>query len=628
MSETRIPSQAALILPVLSDCGLGAILLDKNNIVLAVNQTGMELLESTKTAVGRKLPAALLPLQAETMSPIFLRLGFSEYIRQESILHPDWLSPGQRIVVFKDAGDAYLLRMLQEATGKMNEALIICDEEDRIFYCNNSLLRMDSLVVDDVMGQNVGDVYDMADGKECKIPQVRREKRSHLNHRQYYSTKYGKEITTVSNTFPVLEKNRVIGTYNLLEDWSNTGTLHRQIYELQEKLLASQGKQKKGRTPVASAKYHFRDIQYNCDRMRTAVEHCEMAAQTDASVMIYGETGTGKELFAQSIHNESYRAAGPFLAINCAAIPGSLLESVLFGTVKGAFTGAENQAGLFEQADGGTLLLDELNSMDISLQAKLLRVLQEGTVRRVGGDHEIELDVRIIANLNIPPQQAIEEEKLRQDLYYRLATVYVTIPPLRKRGRDIFLLSHNFITLNNRELTKNILDLSLETKTIFMAYQWPGNVRELQHCITHAMSIIPYDAQYITPEYLPEHICRPFLLTDTESSSFDRIVSAAAMSSLFPPSFAGADGKAATGRLYPYDGSVPKSKTAAGNTASGIQGAVGTFEKDTVFQALAASRGNISRAAQMLGISRQSLQYRIRKYRISMEQIRAHLLND
>lgn len=610
------------LLAALSFCRLGALLLDETFLVLDFNEEAEKLLADISISIGEPLPAALRPLasgQYAEKSGAFLRLGYNRYLQSTAVLQLPELCAQEQIFVFRDAGDAYLERMLLDAVNKMNEALIICDEEDLIYFCNNSLLRMDSLVADDVMGQNVSDVYDMEGGKECKIPQVRREKKSHLNHRQYYSTKYGKKITTVSSTFPVLDHNHVIGTYNLLEDWSTAGTLQREIYELQEKLLQQQGKRKKDRPPIASAKYHFRDIQYNSDVMRTAIGYCEMASQTDASVLIYGETGTGKELFAQSIHNDSPRAAGPFLAINCAAIPASLLESTLFGTVKGAFTGADDHIGLFEQANGGTLLLDELNSMDIVLQAKLLRVLQEGTVRRVGGDQEIELDVRIIANINITPQEAIKTGKLRQDLYYRLATVYVSIPPLRERGRDLFLLTQSFISSIDKELMKNVRDLSPETKMIFTSYQWPGNVRELQHCIRHAMSIIPYEESYITPEYLPEYIWKKEGRNVLSSSRYS-FPAFRALPQAGGGKSTGFSSGADPGRSLP-GGSFSSAEGDRGASPN-IQGFVGNFERETILNALYENEGNISRAGDMLGISRQSLQYRIRKYKIDITEIK------
>ena len=186
--------------------------------------------------------------------------------------------------------------------------------------------------------------------------------------------------------------------------------------------------------------------------------------------MIYGETGTGKELLAQSIHNASRRADGPFLAINCAALPENLLEALLFGTEKGVYTGAEHRTGLFEQANGGTLLLDEINSMNISLQAKLLRVLQDGVIRRVGGNTEIHVDVRVLSNINIPPYQAIAENKLRRDLYYRLGVVNIHIPALKDRKEDIALLCKHFIINYNKKFRKNVRNVDYNVLEKFYHY--------------------------------------------------------------------------------------------------------------------------------------------------------------
>ena len=236
--------------------------------------------------------------------------------------------------------------------------------------------------------------------------------------------------------------------------------------------------------------------------MHDIIAHCKQAAKSDSSVMIYGETGTGKELIAQSLHNASKRANGPFLAINCAALPEPLLESLLFGTERGSYTGAESRAGLFEQANHGTLLLDELNSMNISVQSKLLRVLQDGMVRRVGGVSETHVDVRVLSSINVPPYQAIAEGNLRQDLFYRLGVVNITVPPLRERREDIPLLAKQFIMEFNKKLGKNVSTLHPDTLKLLQEYHWPGNVREFQHVIEHAMNIIPADCSVLTPEYI------------------------------------------------------------------------------------------------------------------------------
>ena len=191
-------------------------------------------------------------------------------------------------------------------------------------------------------------------------------------------------------------------------------------------------------------------------------------------MLIYGETGTGKELFAQSIHSDSPRRYMPFIAQNCAALPESILESILFGTTKGSFTGAEDKPGLFEQADGGTILLDEINNMHISLQTKLLRVLQEGVIRRLGGVSDIPVDVRIIATTNEKPSELLKKGKLRHDLYYRISVINVEIPPLRERINDIDELIDFFIKKYNKKFAKNITGIEEEVINIFKKYKCPA----------------------------------------------------------------------------------------------------------------------------------------------------------
>ena len=317
--------------------------------------------------------------------------------------------------------------------------------------------------------------------------------------------------------------------------------------------------------------------------MGSVVAQCRRVAKSDSSVMIYGETGTGKELFAQSIHNASPRASGPFLAINCAAIPENLLESLLFGTEKGAYTGAERRAGLFEQADGGTLLLDEINSMNITLQSKLLRVLQDGVIRRVGGMNEIRVDVRVLSNINMPPYEAIAQGRLRRDLFYRLGVVNINVPPLRERREDIPLLAKHFILECNRKLSRAVRDISGETLERFYAYDWPGNVRELQHAIEHAMNVLPDDASVITPEYLPAHIT-------------------------------------ATAHELPH----PARQAAPSSSAGSLSDAMQDMERRTICRMLRQTGGNISESARLLQMSRQRLQYRIKRYQIDIAALLAN----
>lgn len=235
-------------------------------------------------------------------------------------------------------------------------------------------------------------------------------------------------------------------------------------------------------------------------------ELIEMISKTNkTSVLIQGESGTGKELAANAIHYNSSRSHKPLMKINCSAIPDTLLESELFGYEKGAFTDAKNtKKGLFELADGGTVFLDEIGDMKPFLQSKILRVLENQTFMRVGGEREIKVDVRIIAATNRDLEKLVREGQFRKDLYYRLKVMVVEMPPLRDRVEDILLLSNLFIEENNRELGKTLKGLSEEAKRLMCQYHWPGNVRELRNVIERGMILA--DQDFITPKHLPFEI--------------------------------------------------------------------------------------------------------------------------
>jgi transcriptional regulator with PAS, ATPase and Fis domain len=232
------------------------------------------------------------------------------------------------------------------------------------------------------------------------------------------------------------------------------------------------------------------------------------------SVLIQGESGTGKELAANAVHYNSHRSDKPLMKINCSAIPDSLLESELFGYEKGAFTDAKNtKKGLFELADGGTVFLDEIGDMNPFLQSKILRVLENQTFMRVGGEREIKVEIRIIAATNKDLETMVKEGFFRKDLYYRLKVMVVEMPPLRDRLEDILLLSNLFVEENNKEYKKNIRGFSEEAKKLMIQYPWPGNVRELKNVIERAMILTDQDV--ITPKHLP------FELKQTEKNSGD-----------------------------------------------------------------------------------------------------------
>lgn len=570
------------IMEVLSQCGLGAVLLSGDGKILESNRRAGQLLLDEDSLAGKRLSSVAPALCEPPDRKKYENIAFGKYVmRCPAPALPD-LPPHTQLVVFRDASDDVQRDMLLSVVNQTSEGVILCDEHGRICMLNDAAVKMDSIVASEVIGENIQNVYFTHDHSELLVPQVIQNKVPLRNVRQYYRTKYGRDVDIVSNSFPVLQGGQTLGGFSLMEDWAMVDHLHKQIIDLQEKLtdLTSPSGKRKDKS-VLTAKYHFRDITHVSASMYDVISHCKQAAKSDSSVMIYGETGTGKELIAQSLHNASKRAGGPFLAINCAALPENLLEGLLFGTEKGAYTGAESRAGLLEQANHGTLLLDELNSMNISVQSKLLRVLQDGMVRRVGGSTEVHVDVRVLSNINIPPHQAISEGKLRQDLFYRLGVINITIPPLRERKEDIPLLAKRFIMQFNKQLGKNVADLDQDALGLFLAYHWPGNVRELQHVVEHAMNILPEDSCVLTPAfiYLP---MQPLAA---------------------PPATPAAP--------------QPGQRERGGSLNKHMQ----DVERETVCKALRVCGGNITKAAQLLKMSRQSLQYRINRYQIDVQAL-------
>jgi two-component system, NtrC family, response regulator AtoC len=323
--------------------------------------------------------------------------------------------------------------------------------------------------------------------------------------------------------------------------------------------------------------FNFRQIVGDSPSMKKMLGLAAKVAESEvASVLLQGESGTGKDLVAKAIHYGSERAERPFVAVNCAALPATLIESELFGYEKGAFTDAKaRKEGLFEQAEGGTLLLDEIGELELALQAKLLRVLEEGAFRRVGGLKDIPLDVRVLAASNRDLKTESEAGRFRLDLYYRLSIIQIDIPPLRDRGDDVLLLSQYYIDTIGARLKRHskITSLSSEAMEVFRNYNWPGNVRELRNVIERAL--ILEDADQITTEYLPVSLLGTSLLQHSSIAKIDEV----------------------SARFVLPDEGISLDEA----------------ELSFVRQAIERSGGNQTRAAVLLGISRDQLRYRLKK---------------
>ncbi len=263
--------------------------------------------------------------------------------------------------------------------------------------------------------------------------------------------------------------------------------------------------------------YDFSRIIGVCDSVKKVLEEVIKVADARSSVLVLGETGTGKEVIARAIHSNSHRKDKPFVPINCSAIPGQLLESELFGHVKGAFTGASAaKKGLFEDAVGGTVFLDEIGEMSIMLQSKLLRVLEDQEIRPVGGNQSTRVDVRFVMATNKDLQKAVREGAFREDLFYRINAINIKLCPLRERQEDIPLLATHFLSRFSTELGKPAKTISDDTMALFLEYNWPGNIRELKNIIERAVLIS--DSGTITPEHLPEDMRQRKKISLSESA--------------------------------------------------------------------------------------------------------------
>ena len=374
-------------------------------------------------------------------------------------------------------------KVINELVNAIDEGVHIVDADGKTIVYSSVMAELELTRREDVIGKSFEEVFSRIPQGESTMAMALYEKKATLNKEQTYLNQYGKEITTVNSTIPIVMGNKVIAAMEIANDITDLKSMSNTILDLRG------GANLVDKKEPGIRKYTFDNIIGETEKIKKQIAIAKKAAASDTTVFIYGETGTGKELFAQSVHYSGVRGKGPFLAQNCAALPESLLEGILFGTSKGGFTGAEDRAGLFEQANGGTLLLDEISAMPYELQSKLLRVLQEHYIRRVGGSKDIPVDVRIIATVNEPPEQLIARGDLRKDLYYRLSVINLNIPPLRERADDIETIAKGILNKKSKEIGKNIEGFTKDALIKLKDYAYPGNVRELENIIMSAVSL-------------------------------------------------------------------------------------------------------------------------------------------
>lgn len=461
----------------------------------------------------------------------------------------------------------------------IDEGVQVVSRDGRTLFYNSAMARMEETARDEVLGKKFSEAFSQIPETESTLHRALMENKATQNIQQTYLNKYGKEITTVNTTFPIELDGRVVAAVEIAKDITHFKNMSDTLLELQEESI----KPSKMEHPKIRH-YNFADIIGENGAFRDTIHIAKKAAKTKASVFIYGETGTGKELIAQSIHYDGDRKNGPFLAQNCAALPESLLESILFGTAKGGFTGAVDRAGLFEQANGGTLLLDEISAMPYELQSKLLRVLQEDYIRRIGGTKDVPVDVRIIATVNEDPEQLIARGALRKDLYYRLSIVNLNLIPLRERKDDIPLLTERLLEKQCRRFDRRIAGISQVALEKLMAYDYPGNVRELENVIMSAVSLADENDVLNADHIHLNH--RPFR-NDLDSS------------------------EAATQFVF-NQAAMPDQTTEM--EGESIDVFLARLEKDVLERAMKQYNGNVSQAAASLGIKRQTLQHKLKRH--------------
>lgn len=458
------------------------------------------------------------------------------------------------------------LFLMQKILQHVDEGIHVLDKHGNTIIYNESMSNLEKMNSSDVMKKPFTEVFKGLNSENSTLLKALNSKIETKNLKQTYLNKDGKEISTINTTVPVIIDDEVIAVVEVAKNITKIEEMSNTILKLHDEI----GKPEKTKYKRIR-KYNFDNIVGRSGNFLDVIDRAKKSSKNSASVFIYGETGTGKELIAQSIHYASQRKDKPFIAQNCAALPESLLEGLLFGTHKGGFTGAIDRAGLFEQANGGTLLLDEINSLPYELQAKLLRVLQENYIRRVGGTHDIPIDVRIITTCNEQPQKILKEGKLRKDLFYRLNVIQINVPPLRERQDDIILLAKKFVNKYNDRFNKNVKDFSDKVKEYLRLYNYPGNVRELENIIMSAISMCE--------DYESILDCNHFSIQysiDGQNDDFEDIED------------------------------------------YGMDEYLRNYEKSIIEKALNKSNNNITRASKILKIKRQTLQHKIKKYGIKI----------
>jgi PAS domain S-box-containing protein len=557
----------------------GMIVIDKDGKVIIFNKRAQEIMGVKREQAIGKYVVEVIPT---TRLPLILETRRIE-ANQEMVLENDRKIITTRIpiieengtligafAVFKDITEVVNLAeeltdlkeiqtMLQAIIHSSDDAISVVDETGRGILINPAYSRITGLTHDQIIGQPATADISEGESMHMKVLQTRRAVRG-------VPMRVGpNKREVIVNVAPIIVKGKLKGSVGVIHDMSEMKSLNRELNRARELIRKLE------------AKYTFEDIIGQSDEMMLAIEQAKLGAKTPATVLLRGESGTGKELFAHAIHNASDRKYNKFIRVNCAAISETLLESELFGYEEGAFSGAMRggKRGFFEEANNGSIFLDEIGELPVNTQAKLLRVLQEKEIVRVGGTKPISINVRIIAATNVNLEKGIAKGSFREDLYYRLNRMPIHIPPLRKRKEEIPPLNERLIQKISQDYGRNVEGITPAALKQIMDYDWPGNVRELENILGRAIIFMKYNETLIDVQHLPELKNKQ---TTSESS-----VSQSNVSFLLDRS---------------------------------LSDMMDEFEGEIIKQTLFRLKGNKTLTAKTLGLSVRNLYYKLEKYNI------------
>ncbi|WP_053367070.1 sigma-54-dependent Fis family transcriptional regulator [Bacillus sp. FJAT-27245] len=557
----------------------GMIVINKNGIVTLLNRRASEMVNyDSKKAVGKHIweviPSSRLPIVMETRrieanQEMALENGAKIITTRIPIIDENGGLIGA-FAVFKDISEVVHLAeeitnlkeiqtMLEAIIQSSDDAISVVDEEGRGILVNPAYNRITGLTREQVIGQPATADISEGESMHMKVLKTRRPVRG-------VPMRVGpnkKEV--IVNVAPIIVEGKLKGSVGVIHDMSEIKSLNRELTRARQIIR------------TLEAKYSFEDIIGQSEEMLLAIEQAKLAAKTPATVLLRGESGTGKELFAHAIHNASDRRFNKFVRVNCAALSETLLESELFGYEEGAFSGAKRggKPGLFEEANNGSIFLDEIGELSANTQAKLLRVLQEREIVRVGGTKPLPINVRIIAATNVNLEKGIASGTFREDLYYRINRLPIHIPPLRNRKEEIPVLCERLIQKINQDYGRNVEGVTEEAILRLQEYGWPGNVRELENILGRAIIFMAYNETVIDGKHLPE-------LKNKEAGRKEH-------------------------------SGLPEEESGA---ALSLAEMLDRYEAEIISRTMERANGNKTKAAKMLGLSIRNLYYKLEKYKL------------